>query len=109
MFVISHQFTKGRNCDGRSEASKATHSPTEKRSTKRGRFMNALISNNPILVVAAALVALVISTMFVAVARVAFRIVGIAVQAVVLMAAARLLLVLAPIFGVVLAVAYLRH
>lgn len=73
--------------------------------------MHALISNSPILMVAAAVAAFLISTLVVALGRAVFRLVAISLQAAVIMAAFRLMVVLAPVVLVVLllSAAYLHH
>lgn len=59
--------------------------------------MNVFANNGPIGVVAAAIVALIVSAAFVAVGQVVFRVIGLAVRAAQLMAAVRLLVVLGPV------------
>jgi hypothetical protein len=73
--------------------------------------MNVLATNGPILMVAAAVVALVVSTALVAVGQVVFRMMGLAMRAALLMAAVRLLVFLGPVLLILVLVfaAYLRR
>jgi hypothetical protein len=64
--------------------------------------MHALVSSSPILTVAAAVAALLISAVFVAVSQVVFRIIGLVVRAALVMATVRVVLLLAPIAVLVL-------